>query len=156
MDTVDQGERMNGQSGRGFIGPADVLADFSADFLNAARCREWLIGKLHHGCPVCPHCGTPVYENFMARYLAGGRIRCKGCSKQFTAWTGTWMSGSKMDPREVLLLALLIAMDQGTGLIAAKLGGEGRMAPGGRSKATVCDWRKRFAVHTRVKEIAGV
>lgn len=98
--------------------PHDVLRVFNAEFLVDDHCRAWVIGRLHgdqegmigveHPC--CPGCGTPIADRTLQSFRECKRVRCDSCGKYFTALTDTFLSGCHFDFREIVLLALLLAL----------------------------------------------
>ncbi len=96
----------------GLFSIAEVLAVFSAEFMGEHVCRLWVLSKLHRDHqPCCPGCGEPVAAHLLHSFWNNGRVRCSKCRKYFTALTGTFLSGCHLGFREVMLLALLLALD---------------------------------------------
>lgn len=120
------------------MGLGDVIGDFGPNFLDEARCREWIISRMHSTGYRCPYCGADVPVMAYGRYVKALRIRCTDCRRQFTAFTGTWMSGAKMDPREVVLVAIMIRLGRGASFIARLTG---------RSVTTISDWSRRLRIY---------
>jgi hypothetical protein len=96
--------------------PGAVLAMFGADFLVESFCRMWILGKLHPAGADCPGCGKDI---LLRTFWDGGRVKCDGCGKYFTALTGTFLSGCHLSFREIVLLALLLALEVPDKQIAA-------------------------------------
>jgi transposase-like protein len=108
---------------------------FSADCLRKAVCLEWLATQLHPEGARCPGCGREVDGKQLIRWKAFERLQCHGCGKFFTAITGTWMSGAKISPKQIFVLAVLIQMDVETPVIASAVG---------VSEVTVRFWADKF------------
>ena len=102
---------------------AGVVESFGPDFLDRERCREWVLERLHGHDPACPECGGLLDDpRRLARWRANGRIRCGGCGKFYSATTGTFMAGSRLGFRQVVLLALLMGLGLSNAQAAAILG----------------------------------
>jgi transposase-like protein len=103
--------------------PGDVLAMFGADLLDEQRCRIWVLTKIHPKGAHCPRCGNNIgpakFILTLPSFWKGGRVRCDQCGKYFTALTGTFLSGCHLKFREIILLALLLALDVPDKQIAA-------------------------------------
>lgn len=137
---------MAGKEGNGVFTPADALAAFGLDMIDTTDCTGWLVSMLHRDFPACPHCSspiapvieekrTPLDENRLSRYRLLEQVRCPACSRKITAATGTMIDGSKLDPREIYLLAVLLGLDIPTRQIADVL----HLDP-----TTVRSWEKKF------------
>ncbi len=94
------------------ISPAEVLAAFGPAWLDADRCRDWLLRRLHPRGPACPACGCPpVSKAKLAAFYAGRRLRCARCGRFYSATSGTLLEGAKVSPAQVVLLALCQALE---------------------------------------------
>lgn len=98
-----------GASPRGLTPPA-VAQAFSPELLDTAACRATLVDLLHPGGPACPTCRTPVPTRRRTGFLAWGRVTCPGCGRTYGPTTGTVLAGCNLDPRQVVLLALGLAL----------------------------------------------
>jgi len=101
--------------------PADVLAAFDASFLDETWCRIWVLMKQHPVKARCPSCGQDIPTRLKQSFWDCKRIKCDTCGKFFTVLTGTPLSGSHFDFREIVLLSVLIALGVGDKQIAATL-----------------------------------
>ena len=116
--------------------PDDALAACRDELLNEDHCRRWIIKKLHPETLVCPFCKSPVREHQNSALQDGKRIYCRECSRGFTAFSETCLSGMKWSCRDFILLLFLIATGRNTKQIADILG---------RSWTAVNEWRNRIA-----------
>lgn len=143
---------MAGNEGNGVFTPADALAAFSLDMINITNCAGFLVSKLHRDFPACPHCSapiapvieeqrTPLDENRLSRYRLLEQVRCPSCTRKITAATCTIIDGSKLDPREIYLLAVLLGLDIPVRKIADVL----HLDP-----TTVRSWDKKFKTMAEV------
>lgn len=55
----------------------------------------------------CPHCGHGRYVRF-GKDKGAQRYKCKGCSRSFTEYTGTWMAGLHKKDKVDAYLALMV------------------------------------------------
>lgn len=94
----------------GVFTPADALSVFNAHFMDYEFSRIWILKRLHPDGAHCPGCGADVPENKLQRFWSNGRMACRQCGKYFTALTGTFISGSQLDFRNIILLAVLLAL----------------------------------------------
>ncbi|MBI4800326.1 MAG: hypothetical protein HY794_16665 [Desulfarculus sp.] len=95
-----------------------VAQAFRPELLDAPASRALLVELLHPGEPACPSCKTPVPERRRAGFLAWGRVTCPGCGRTYGPTSGTVMAGCNLDPRQVLLIALGLAMGLDNGALA--------------------------------------
>jgi transposase-like protein len=80
----------------------------NVDFLDEAKCRAWLLKKLHPADPVCPGCARAIEDpTRLQRFWRGQRLNCEHCNKFYTALTDTIFSGSHLSFRQLFLLAAL-------------------------------------------------
>jgi len=113
----------NTTSKAGLIEPREILGWFSAESLNLDWCRTVLIQELHPDGPACPYCGRPVESK--AQILAFNefrRLQCAGCDRWFKATTGTVLHRSGFSVSQVVLLAVLVALNLKTSLVAQIVG----------------------------------
>ncbi len=121
----------------GSFSPADVLAIFGPGFLSPDVCRAWIYRRLHPEGAHCPGCGARIDRpESLQRFWTGERLRCPACRKYFTAQTGTMITGTHMDPQQICLMALLIALHWSPAQIAKTIG---------ECAETVRIWRRKFA-----------
>ena len=122
--TENTANQFDSQSHGVFV-PGDVLAVFGADFLDEKLCRDLIMEKLHAPGHVafclCPGCSAPIPGRTLQSFWECKRIRCDYCGKYFTALTGTFLSGCHFTFREIVLLAVLLAMGVADKQIAATL-----------------------------------
>jgi len=95
---------------RAEITPLAAVSDFLPEFLDEARCREWIYRRLHPTGVFCPACELFVENPTQDRaFWAGRQVHC-ACGRWFTALTNTPFCGSKLDTRQLFLLTVLIGM----------------------------------------------
>lgn len=124
----------------GFVAAAGLA--FSARFLCDEDCARWLSAHLHPEGPSCPGCGQAGPGGRGAeRFSLFQRVQCAECGRFFTAASGTWMSGAKISPRQVMLLAALVAFGTDMETIIRVVG---------VSEVTVRYWIKKFSTIERV------
>ena len=90
--------------------------------LDASACRDHLARLLHPAGPRCPHCALPLPEPRHAAFFGWTRIQCPECSRWFRATTGTVLSGAKLGPRRLVLMALLLAAGAQPAVVARLAG----------------------------------
>lgn len=91
-----------------FISPQKLIEDFSANFLDECFCKEYLLQKLHPSEYCCPHCkNTIIDETTLKNFFSVKRCQCKFCKRWFNAMTGTFLQGSHLAVREIILFMLL-------------------------------------------------
>ncbi len=115
--------------------PAKASAAFGADFLDTDRCRAFVLEQIHQGAARCPECGAELQGKRRETFLAWGRVNCPTCGKWFTATTGTALHKAKLDPRQLVLVAYLLAVGVDLAAIAAAAGVD---------QETVRVWRLKF------------
>lgn len=120
----------------GFFVPRDVLRAFGANFFDEYTCRHWVLHKIHGDRAFCPSCGTEITGDMAkGRFYSGGRLRCCVCGKHFTALTGTFLNGTHMGFKDLILLSVLLGLDLEVKKIADFLG---------RNPETVRLWKHKF------------
>ena len=118
------------------LSPAEVLNAFDVRFLDKEFCRRFVIGRLNPDGPRCPRCKEPITrEKPLQRFWENGRVVCPACGKWFQALSGTPFSRVHMACRDIVLIALFLALGADCRMI-------GRMI--GRHPETVRLWRKRY------------
>lgn len=87
---------------------AEAAANFfGADLIRTEDCFLWIVSQLHPNGAACPECSAKITDDRQKKFYRFEQIRCPECRKKFTAATGTALSGSKLDPEEIYLLAVL-------------------------------------------------
>lgn len=126
----------NGDRKAGFFTPAQALAAFNADFLDADACRLWVLNQIHRSGPLCPWCRS-VLSNAgkVTRFWSGDRLRCPYCYRYFSATSNTFLAGKHFDFKLIFLLSILLA----AGFDNEKVGKIVGVSP-----ETVRLWRHRF------------
>ncbi len=123
----------------GFVAAAG--AEFSARFLSADDCAIWIAGQLHPRGPLCPGCGHEGPGGRGARrFFLFRRVQCSECGRFFSAASGTWLAGAKLDPRQIMLLAALFSYGVEIQVIARVVE---------VSEVTVRYWVKKFQMLER-------
>lgn len=125
-----------GPEGPPGAGLAELVHRFGPGFLSEEACRAWLLEALHPDGARCPQCRAPVSDGQAASYRAGRKVACASCGRWFNAMTGTPLTGSKLDCRQLVLIALCLGLGLETGQ-AARLA---RVSP-----ETVRAWRGRLS-----------
>lgn len=109
---------------------------FTPEFLDQDRCREWLLKQIHKDGVSCPECGNTIKDDKRcARFWGGKRLSCPECGKKFTALTGTLLSGSSLNFKEILFLMLALGSGARTSDTARRIGCDPK---------TVTNWRNKF------------
>ena len=122
---------------KGTFTPADVVVDFDATWLDETLCRSWVLLRLHHQGAVCPKCGSGLRKAQRLSFYNMKRVRCYTCGKFYTAMTGTFLCGTKLDFRQIVLMNYLI----GIGLDDADVA----KAVGLKDQSTVWKYRKKVS-----------
>lgn len=81
----------------------------------------------------CPHCGHGKYVRF-GTDKGAQRYKCKGCSRSFTEYTGTWMAGLHKKDKVDAYMALMVE-EKSLDKIKEALG---------INKKTAFDWRHKI------------
>lgn len=124
--------------------PQEVLEAFGMDWLKFSDAARWMIGRLHPSGAWCPACSESIIdETRVTRFFAFEQVRCPACGKKFSATTGTFIEGAKLEAREIILLAVLLALDVSPARIASLL----RV-----HIDTVRNWRDRFSAMAEVAQ----
>jgi transposase-like protein len=122
--------------------PGQVFDALGPEFLDASRCRDWLVGHLHPQGPACPWCGIALTSpRSRATFRQLGRVQCIICGRFFTALSGTTLNKTGLEPAGYVLLCLLISLGLGDQAIAQKLN---------VNRETVRRWRLRFQTLERI------
>lgn len=125
--------------------PVDLVNNLTADMLDQAACLEWLLHVLHNGRAVCAGCGNDIISDRQrAAFMGLKRVCCKDCGRWFDAKTGTILSATTLEPRQVLLLALLLGIGRPVAEISARIG---------IHESTVRDWRDRLTTGCKVYDL---
>lgn len=88
--------------------PAQVSAVFDATWLDEATCRFWVIHWFHHNGARCPGCGARITDAQRVSFFLMKRVKCAACDRFFNALSGTFLSGTKLSFRQVVLMNLLL------------------------------------------------
>lgn len=103
---------MKNFEGKGTFTAAEAGAFFGMDLIKFEDCSRWLVSRLHRDGVSCPGCSVAVTDDKrLERFRLLEQIRCTACGKKFTAATGTILGESKLEAREVYLLAAMIWME---------------------------------------------
>ena len=117
------------------------------DVLDFSACTALLVQALHPGGGACPGCGSPPGTDVArARFLAGQAMRCPGCGRRWTAFSGTFLAGARLDPRQLAGMVVL----QGLGLTDGQVG---RLL--GIDRSTATRWRSKLAAHGDFAVLGG-
>lgn len=108
---------------------------FGADFLDSDRCSAFVLTGLHDGVAKCPDCEFELTGKRLETFQTFGRVHCS-CGKWFTATTGTPLHKTKLDNRQLVLIAYLLSIGVDTARIAAAAGVD---------PETVRMWRLKFS-----------
>lgn len=88
------------------------------------------------GSPVCPRCGCFAIYSYRSRRI----FKCKGCSHQFSATSGTIFASRKLAMRDILL-AIAIFVNGAKGHSALQL-----------SRDLSCNYRTAFVLSHKLRE----
>jgi len=127
--------------------PAEVGAEVRFELLKFREVAQWLVTRLHPSGMWCPRCSHDMGVDSPRRWekwYALEQVRCPDCGKRFTAATGTLLDGSKLEPREIFMLADYLDLEVPPRRIAARL----KLDIG-----TVRSWQQKFQA---VAEVASV
>jgi len=91
--------------------------------VDEAICRRWTLQILHPDGPFCPHCEAQIADNkCVEKFYAAKSLQCTSCNQWFTSKTGTFLAGSHLEFRQVILMLLLIEAGLDTTKIARVIG----------------------------------
>lgn len=122
-----------------FFKVSEILEVFNAEFLDEARCTEWILKRLHPEGAYCPACKSKIEDEItLNNFWWLRRCKCKYCNKWFSAYSNTFLSNSHLSPQQAVLLAVLIAQAVPLKVIAKIL----EIHPD-----TVRLWQKRFGMY---------
>ena len=93
-----------------------TIIDLFDRFGDEKVCREFLFDIRFAKGFACPYCGDSRYEKIESR----GLYRCKGCRKQISPTSGTFMHGTHIKLRIWIIAAYLFITDKG-GMSAVNL-----------------------------------
>jgi len=123
---------------------AEAGESFGMDMVKFEDCARWIIARLHPKGAACPHCSTVISgESRLEKWYLFEQLRCQSCHVKFTAATGTHLNGSKLEIREIYLVAALSSL----GVSPLKIASTLRV-----HVDTVANWQSKFRAH---QEIAG-
>lgn len=117
-----------------------VLPGFAARFLDRQACLGWLLETLNPGGPACPGCRAALPQGRHARWRSGARLQCQACGRWFHGLSGTLLEGCKLDPAQVVTLAMCLGLGLADKQAASLVGA---------SAETVRQWRLRLAAAGR-------
>ncbi|HAM42123.1 MAG TPA: hypothetical protein DCP69_12550 [Candidatus Omnitrophica bacterium] len=125
--------------------PADVGAEIHYELLKFKEISRWLVSRLHPSGFRCPRCQADLggVEARREKWESLEQVRCCECGKKFSAATGTLLEGSKLEPREIFLMADYIDLEVPPRRIAERL----KIDVG-----TVRSWQSKFKA---LAEVAG-
>lgn len=93
------------------LSPEALIDSLKPGFLDADKCRQWVLESLHPGGPGCPVCGAKIVDpGEAARFWSDKIARCPSCNKRFTAKSNTVLSGIGADFQKLVLFFLLAEM----------------------------------------------
>lgn len=116
---------------------------FGFDLIKYDDCCLWIVSQLHPVGAYCPECSFAVPHVHQDRFYKFEQVRCQNCKKKFTAATGTLLSGAKLEPREIYLLAVMSQWGVPAPKIASVLHCH---------VDTVANWQSHFKAH---QELTG-
>jgi transposase-like protein len=117
---------------------------FGLDMVKFEDCARWIIARLHPDGASCPHCSAAICgDSRLEKWYLFEQLRCPECRTKFTAATGTHINGSKLEIREIYLVAVLSHLGVPSPKIASTL----RV-----HVDTVTNWLSKFRAH---QELAG-
>lgn len=99
-----------------------VARAFGADFLDAGRCAAFVLEQLHQGEAKCPRCQAELQGPRRETFQGFGRVSCRACGKWFSVTTGTPLHKVKLNPRQLVIVAYLLAIGVDLARIAAAAG----------------------------------
>lgn len=118
---------------------------FGLDMVGFSECSRWIISQLHPAGAFCPHCSAMLTDsNRLEKFYRFEQIRCPECAIKFTAATGTMLNGSKLEIREIYILAVFSNL----GVSAQKIASILKI-----HVDSVRNWQAKFKAH---QELAGV
>ena len=138
------GGQMEESAKRATVTPSKLRRDFSADFLDRKACMRWIIGTLHPRGVRCPSCKHLLDRpGGLDRLLERKRVECPTCGRFFDVFSRTMLTGIHADPRQIVLMLLLISLGATNGAIAQMTG---------QSDDTVSRWRLKYGLYERFAE----
>ena len=108
------------------------IADITK-YLDESACRRFWTKALRPDGSRCPHCGAALNGRQVSSLAAGRRVHCRDCGRWSHYRTGTVLSNSAADDRQLFVVAYLLRMGLPVRVIAAA---------SGVSDDTVYRWRK--------------
>jgi len=101
----------------------NILNNFSVELVDEDRCRRLVLNIFHPEGPVCCYCGSKIdRDGFVDRFYKMYSVQCPHCSKWLKATTGTFLQGSHLTFRQVVVMLLLFELNVGIGSVAQFLG----------------------------------
>lgn len=80
------------------------------EMLDAEECRLFWIRRLHPSGGVCPSCRVAIDGRQAETFRTGGRVHCNSCGRWYGYRTGTPLSGTTLDDRQLFLLVYLASL----------------------------------------------
>jgi len=121
-----------------------ILGRLNIDFVDEEFCRQWTLKTFHPSGPVCPFCGLRIIDNgFVEKFYRAISVKCPHCGKWFRATTGTFLEGSHLSFRQVVVMLLLIEANQPTEAISQLIRADNE---------TVRRWKRRIKTEQKQKQ----
>ena len=84
----------------------DVAADINWRWLDSGVCRKWVLSRLFPAGPRCPDCGAAVRPGRATdSWWQLRRVHCLECGSRYRSTKGSFLQGSTLDFRQVVILA---------------------------------------------------
>src|SRR5215208_1728123 len=108
-----------------------------AELLDERQSVEWMEKYFHPKRLRCPGCGATTKDARQFRAHRGGFVdyRCQRCQSSYNLYTGTIFAGSKLEPRQAVLLLRGVCKGEPTTVLAEELE---------LSRQCVHRWRQRI------------
>lgn len=79
------------------------------NFVDEALCRRWTLQIFYPNGPHCPYCRSPIADSkCVEKFYAAKSFQCTSCNQWFTSKTGTFLAGSHLEFRQVIIMLFLI------------------------------------------------
>ena len=131
---------------RGLLGSISITEGFCPRFLDEEFCRGFLFDLVHMGEFTCPYCGYDIMEKYFDDFYKNNPIYCPGCRKDFRASTGTILSSSKLNSRQIVLLAVMLELSRSVESIAERLG---------IARQAIPRWKRKLGFKKKVRSRSG-
>jgi len=133
---------MNNNYAKSFTA-SQIAGSISPLMLNERYCRDTILELLHGNNPKCPRCSELISLQQLHGFCELRRVRCYNCGAFFTAYTGTFLSGSQLSPTQIILIAIFLEL----GLSNTEIAKYSDL-----STETIRLWRNKFKVIERIGE----